>query len=193
MPAEVPRPSNPQIQSLQRQLAKDPGSKAFLPLAEELAKVGRFAEAAALIERGLKRYPTFILARAALGRIYHQAGDREKAKAVLEEAVRLSPENLLAHRTLARIYLDERAVEPAGRSCAVLLAANPSDPEALSLRDLIESAAPAGPAASASWPSTEQADEPAAGDPPENSDRPECERKVKKLTTWLARIRERRA
>jgi tetratricopeptide (TPR) repeat protein len=190
MPADAPRPSSPQIRSLQRQLAKDPGSKAFLPLAEELAKIGRFAEAAALIEQGLTRYPTFILARAALGRIYHQAGDRAKAKAVLEEAVRLSPENLLAHRTLARIYLDERAVESAGRSCAVLLAANPSDPDARALRELIESAASAGPATSAS---SEASGHPAAGVSLEGRGRPERERKVEALTAWLARIRERRA
>lgn len=186
MPADAARPTSPQIQHLQRQLAKDPGSKAFLPLAEELAKVGRFAEAAALIERGLTRYPTFILARAALGRVYHQAGERVKARAALEEAIKLSPENLLAHRTLARIYLDEREIESADRSCAVLLAANPSDREALSLRELIRTAA-------APAPSVDPPAEAVSDRPPADGDRADRERRAAKLAEWLARIRERRA
>ncbi len=115
-------------------LAKDPGSKAFIPLAEEYGKAGMWAEAAGVLEDGLQHYPGFITAMVALGRAYDQMGQPTKAKAILEEAIKISPENLRAHRTLAKIYAAEGASEAALRSCTVILAANPSDQESLSIR-----------------------------------------------------------
>lgn len=115
-------------------LAKEPGSKAFIPLAEEYGKAGMWKEAAAVLEDGLKTYPTFIIAMVALGRTYDQLNQPVKAKAILEEAVRLSPENLRAHRTLAHIYVAQGAKDAALRSCNAILAVNPQDQEALSLR-----------------------------------------------------------
>ena len=123
-----------EIDRLALALAKDPGSKAFIPLAEEYGKAGMWAEAAGVLEDGLKYYPAFITAMVALGRAYDQLGQPTKAKAILEEAVKISPENLRAHRTLAKIYVAEGAKEAALRSCNVILVANPSDQESLSLR-----------------------------------------------------------
>ncbi len=115
-------------------LAKEPGSKAFIPLAEEYGKASMWVEAAAVLEDGLKTYPSFITAMVALGRAYDQTNQPVKAKAILEEAVKLSPENLRAHRTLAKIYVAQGAKDAALRSCNVILAVNPQDQEALSLR-----------------------------------------------------------
>ena len=126
-----------EIDRLALALAKDPGSKAFIPLAEEYGKAGMWAEAAGVLEDGLKYYPGFITAMVALGRAYDQLGQPTKSKAILEEAVKISPENLRAHRTLAKIYVAEGAKEAALRSCDVILAANPSDQESLSLRALL--------------------------------------------------------
>src|SRR5678816_1150747 len=93
-----------ELDRLATQLAKDPQSKAFMPLAEEYGKVGMWQEAAAVLEDGLKLYPGFITAMVALGRAYDHLGHLTKAKAILEESVKLSPENLRAHRTLIKIY-----------------------------------------------------------------------------------------
>jgi tetratricopeptide (TPR) repeat protein len=123
-----------EIDRLALALAKEPGSKAFIPLAEEYGKAGMWQEAAAVLEDGLKAYPNFITAMVALGRTYDQLSQPVKAKAMLEEAVRLSPENLRAHRTLAKIYSAEGAKDAALRSCGVILAVNPHDQEALSVR-----------------------------------------------------------
>ncbi len=123
-----------EIDRLALALAKEPGSKAFIPLAEEYGKAGMWQEAAAVLEDGLKAYPTFITAMVALGRTYDQLNQPVKAKAILEEAVRLSPENLRAHRTLAKIYVAQGLKEAALRSCGVILLVNPQDEEALSLR-----------------------------------------------------------
>lgn len=123
-----------EIDRLALALAKEPGSKAFIPLAEEYGKAGMWEEAAAVLEDGLKTYPSFITAMVALGRTYDQMNQPVKAKAILEEAVKLSPENLRAHRTLAKIYVAQGAKEEALRCCGVILAVNPQDQEALSFR-----------------------------------------------------------
>lgn len=123
-----------EIDRLATTLAKDPASKAFIPLAEEYGKAGMWSEAAGVLEDGLKYYPGFITAMVALGRAYDQLGQPTKAKAILEEAIKISPENLRAHRTLAKIYTAEGSTAAALRSCDVILSLNPLDQESLSLR-----------------------------------------------------------
>jgi tetratricopeptide (TPR) repeat protein len=126
-----------EIDRLATQLAKDPHSKVFMPLAEEYGKVGMWQEAAGVLEDGLKLYPGFITAMVALGRAYDQMGQATKAKAILEESVKVSPENLRAHRTLIKIYQSQGLKEAALRSCAVILAVNPRDEEALSVQAVL--------------------------------------------------------
>mgnify|MGYP001572784023 CR=1 FL=1 len=122
-----------EIDRLALALAKDPGSKVFIPLAEEYGKASMWQEAVAVLEDGLKIYPGFITAMVALGRAYEQMNQPVKAKAILEEAIKVSPDNLRAHRTLAKLYAAQGAKELAIRSCNVILSINPHDQEALSL------------------------------------------------------------
>ena len=122
-----------EIDRLALALAKDPGSKVFIPLAEEYGKAGMWEEAVAVLEDGLKIYPGFITAMVALGRAYEQMNQPVKAKAILEESIKVSPDNLRAHRTLAKLYAAQGAKEAAIRSCNVILLINPYDQEALSL------------------------------------------------------------
>ena len=126
-----------EIDRMATQLAKDPHSKVFMPLAEEYGKVGMWQEAAGVLEDGLKFYPGFITAMVALGRAYDHMGEATKAKAILEESVKLSPENLRAHRTLIKIYQSQGLNESALQSCAVILAINPRDEEALSVQSAL--------------------------------------------------------
>ncbi|NOT21490.1 MAG: tetratricopeptide repeat protein [Nitrospiraceae bacterium] len=126
-----------ELDRLATQLAKDPHSKVFMPLAEEYGKSGMWQEAAAVLEDGLKLYPGFITAMVALGRAYDHLGQMTKAKAILEESVKLSPENLRAHRTLIKIYQSQGLNESALQSCAVILAANPRDEEARSIQSAL--------------------------------------------------------
>jgi tetratricopeptide (TPR) repeat protein len=126
-----------EIDRLATQLAKDPHSKVFMPLAEEYGKAGMWQEAAGVLEDGLKFYPGFITAMVALGRAYDQMGQTTKAKAILEESIKLSPENLRAHRTLIKIYQSQGQNEAALQSCAVILAVNPRDEEVLSVHSVL--------------------------------------------------------
>ncbi len=123
-----------EIDRLATQLAKDPQSKAFLPLAEAYGKAGMWQEAAGVLEDGLKYYPGFITAMVALGRAYDQMKQPAKAQAILEESIKLSPENLRAHRTLIKIYQNQGQQDLALQSCAAILTANPRDEEALSIQ-----------------------------------------------------------
>lgn len=129
-----------EIDRLALALAKEPGSKVFIPLAEEYGKVGRWEEAVVVLEDGLKTYPGFITAMVALGRAYEQVNQPVKAKAILEEAIKVSPDNLRAHRTLAKLYAAEGAKDAAVRSCQVILAVNPQDQEALALQESLDHA-----------------------------------------------------
>src|SRR5688572_6296552 len=126
-----------EIDRLAAQLAKDPHSKVFMPLAEEYGKVGMWQEAAGVLEDGLKLNPGFITAMVALGRAYDHMGQATKAKAILDESVKLSPENLRAHRTLIKIYQKQGLNESALQSCAVILAVNPRDEEARSIQSAL--------------------------------------------------------
>jgi tetratricopeptide (TPR) repeat protein len=123
-----------EIDRLATQLAKDPQSKVFMPLAEEYGKVGMWQEAAGVLEDGLKLYPGFITAMVTLGRAYDHMGQATKAKAILEESIKLSPENLRAHRTLIKIYQSQGLNESALQSCAIILTVNPRDEEARSIQ-----------------------------------------------------------
>ena len=126
-----------EIDRLAIQLAKDPRSKVFMPLAEEYGKAGMWQEAAGVLEDGLNLYPGFITAMVALGRVYDRLGQATKAKAILEESVKLSPENLRAHRSLIKIYQSQGLMESALESCSLILAINPRDEEALSIQSAL--------------------------------------------------------
>jgi tetratricopeptide (TPR) repeat protein len=129
-----------QIDRLATAVAKDPRSKEFLPLAEEYIKVGMWQEAAAVLEDGLQAYPGFVTAMVALGRVYDQLAQTEKAKAILGGVVKQRPDNLRAHRILAKLYNSEGNAELALRSCHAILNANPCDEEALSIKRSITGA-----------------------------------------------------
>jgi len=126
-----------EIDRLATAVAKDPRSKEFLPLSDEYIKAGMWQEAAAVLEDGLKAYPGFVTAMAALGRVYDQLGQAAKAKAILEDVVKQRPDNLRAHRILIRLYQSEGQTELALHSCTAILNANPFDDEALSLKRAI--------------------------------------------------------
>ena len=138
-----------EIDRLAVQLAKDPRSKVFMPLAEEYGKAGMWQEAAGVLEDGLNLYPGFITAMVALGRAYDHMGQATKAKTILEESVKLSPENLRAHRTLMKIYQSQGLKESALQSCSLILAINPRDEEARSIQSAL-----GGPLAQKKEPAT---------------------------------------
>ena len=124
---------SPEIARLRAQLAKDPGSKLFMPLAEEYLKAGMAEEAISAIENGLNANPYYMSAKVLLGKAYLQNGDTGKAKEQFEAVVKAIPDNLLANRKLGEIYLGMGMMAEAVSSFRIITLLNPKDEEAKAL------------------------------------------------------------
>jgi tetratricopeptide (TPR) repeat protein len=88
------------IDELRRRIERDPGSRLFAQLAEELRKGGDVEEAIRVARAGLERHPAYPSARLTLGRALLDSGDPAAARSELEAAVRGAPDNILANRLL---------------------------------------------------------------------------------------------
>jgi Tetratricopeptide repeat len=93
--------SNPRIDDLRRRLEKEPGSRLFAQLAEELRKAGDLDEAVRLSLEGLQKHPSYPSARMTLGRCLLDKGDLGGARREFESVVKSAPDNILAGRFLA--------------------------------------------------------------------------------------------
>jgi tetratricopeptide (TPR) repeat protein len=131
------------IESLKDRIAHDPFSRAFLQLAEEYRKEGRFQEAIQVCLEGLQRHPTYHTARIALGRTYLDGGDMENARRSFVEVLELQPENHLAGKLLAEIQ--KKMGDPAGAAATYrgILRYYPGDREVgILLDELLRQVAP---------------------------------------------------
>src|SRR3989442_1419270 len=126
---------NPTIESLKDRIARDPFSRAFLQLAEEYRKDGKFKEAIDVCLDGLQRHPAYHTARISLGRTYLEAGDLENARRTFVEVLELQPENHLAAKLLAEIQ--KKMGDPAGAAATYrsILGYYPTDREVATLLD----------------------------------------------------------
>jgi Tetratricopeptide repeat len=94
-------PANSRIEELTRRLEKEPGSRLFAQLAEELRKEGELSDAIRVCREGLVRHPNYPSARMTLGRALLDTGDLGGARAEFEAVLRAAPDNILASRFLA--------------------------------------------------------------------------------------------
>jgi tetratricopeptide (TPR) repeat protein len=90
------------IDELRRRLERDPGSRLFAQLAEELRKSGELVEAIRVARAGLAVHSSYPSARLTLGRALLDSGDAANARAELESVLRDAPDNILASRYLAQ-------------------------------------------------------------------------------------------
>jgi tetratricopeptide (TPR) repeat protein len=120
---------NPTIESLKDRIARDPFTRAFLQLAEEYRKEGRFQEAIQVCLDGLQRHPTYHTARISLGRTYMEAGDMENARRAFTEVLELQPENHLAAKLLAEIQKKMGDTDGAAATYRDILRYYPNDRE----------------------------------------------------------------
>ncbi|MFN0177360.1 MAG: hypothetical protein ACKVZ0_01085 [Gemmatimonadales bacterium] len=89
------------ISGMSTQLAKDPTSLVFLPLADALRRKGQLDAALAVASRGAQRYPDVADAHDLLARIQADRGDGDAAFDAWTTVVRLAPEHIGAHKGLA--------------------------------------------------------------------------------------------
>lgn len=93
--------SNPRIDDLRKKLEKDPASRLFAQLAEELRKAGDLDEAIVVSREGLQKHPAYPSARMTLGRALFDKHDLAGARTELEAVLKGAPDNILASRLLA--------------------------------------------------------------------------------------------
>jgi tetratricopeptide (TPR) repeat protein len=97
--------TTPKIEELRFRLKTDAKSRLFYPLAEELRKVGQFAEAEQVLRTGLVHHPTYLSAWVSLGRVSRDLKNDQAAVEALNKAMLLDPGNVVAARLLADSYL----------------------------------------------------------------------------------------
>ena len=101
------------LQRWSEEVARDPASLAFLPLARAYRRQGRSEAALRLCLRGMERHPENIEAHALLALLYLEKGDRARAADEWSMILRLDPANFEALRGLGFCYLEEGQVERA--------------------------------------------------------------------------------
>jgi tetratricopeptide (TPR) repeat protein len=157
---------NPRIDDLRRRLEKEPNSRLFAQLAEELRKDGEFEEAIRIARAGLARHPNYPSARMTLGRALFDTGDMAAARHELQSVLEGAPDNILASRLLAECLESLGDLEGALQRFRATLALSPGDKQITArVRDL-EGKLHASPARAAP-------DSPAASGAPPESARPE--------------------
>jgi predicted regulator of Ras-like GTPase activity (Roadblock/LC7/MglB family) len=113
-----------EIRRLSDDLARDPSSLVFMPLADALRRAGQLDVALRVALRGLDRHPYVADAHDVLARIHADRGDLEQAADEWEMALRLDPSHVQARLGLGFIDFRRGDFESAERR---LSAATDSD------------------------------------------------------------------
>src|SRR5690606_10935141 len=106
------------LQRLSEEVARDPGSSSYLPLADAYRRLGKTQAALRVCLRGLECSPGHVDGHLLLARLYLELGDRERAADEWAVAVRPDPENFHAHRDLAFFPQERGELSSASRPLA---------------------------------------------------------------------------
>src|SRR5512138_630657 len=93
------------IRELAKRVEREPGSRFFVPLADEYRKAGRLKDAIAALEGGLEIHGGYVAARIALARAYLEAGRIEDSISAFSRALADDPSNLVAAKALGDLHL----------------------------------------------------------------------------------------
>lgn len=129
---KTPAPAD--LQRWSEEVARDPRSLAFLPLARAYRRQGMRDEAMRLCVRGLQAYPSHIEAHGLLAMLYLEAGQHEKAGDEWSMVLRMDADNFDALRGLGFCYLEQDQLSRARQMlerAALLRPADPAVQEAL--------------------------------------------------------------
>ena len=118
-----------EIRRLSDDLARDPSSLVFMPLADALRRAGQLDVAMRVALRGLDRHPYVADAHDVLARIYADRGELERAADEWEMALRLDPAHAQARLGLGFVDFRRGNLESAEQR---LSAAGDSDPGVVS-------------------------------------------------------------
>lgn len=111
----------------QDDVARDPGSASFLPLAELYRREGRVEVARRLCQRGLQRHPEHVEGHVLLGRILREMSEHDRAIDEFDIVLHLDPEHRAARRALGYLYLERRDWDHAVRHLELSARNDPRD------------------------------------------------------------------
>jgi len=115
------------IRVMTAQLAADPTSLVFLPLAEALRQRKQLDAARKVVLAGLSRYPELADAHDLFGRILGDHGDFEQAFDEWGIAIRLDPDHAGAHKGIGFLYFVAGKLDQALQHLQAAQAALPDD------------------------------------------------------------------
>lgn len=132
-------PTSDDIERYRALLAHDPESRAFGAVAEVYLRQAHYAEAIAVCDDGLQRFPGYVGARLTLARALEASGDVSRAEAEFRRVLERLPDSIPAHRALADLLRREGRLTEALVTYEALLALDPLDQE---VRQLLEDVRP---------------------------------------------------
>lgn len=140
-----------QVRAWSEEVARDPGTLAFLPLAEAYRQAGRRDAALRLCLRGLERNPTNVEAHYLLGLLYREGGEPVKAFDEWDMALSLDPEHAGARREIGLVCAERGEWGSALRHLERAAASAPADEDVQGAlaRARAESGEPPAPSAAA--------------------------------------------
>ncbi|CAN5780309.1 hypothetical protein BH23GEM9_BH23GEM9_28160 [soil metagenome] len=124
------------LQRWSDEVARDPRSIAFVPLARAYRKQGLTDAALQLCMRGLEHHPANLEAHGLLALLYLERGDRERAADEWSIVLRMEPDNFEALRGMGFCYLERDQMSRARQMLERAALLRPGDPtvrEALGL------------------------------------------------------------
>jgi hypothetical protein len=101
------KPAPADLRRWSDEVARDPTSLAFLPLARAYRRQGQREAARQLCLRGLEHYPTHAEAHSLLALLYLEDGDRAKAADEWSMVLRIDPNHFESLRGIGFCYLEE--------------------------------------------------------------------------------------
>jgi tetratricopeptide (TPR) repeat protein len=116
-----------EIRRLSDELARDPGSLAFVQLAEALRRHGQLDHALRIAARGVERHPANADAHDLLARIAADRGELERAFSAWEAVLRLAPTHVGARKGLGFLFFQQGRLEEAEAHLSDAAQCDPSD------------------------------------------------------------------
>ena len=129
-----------ELEKLRERVRKDPFSRSFISLADELNKAGMRTEAIRVLWDGLERQPGYMSARVALGKLYIEENNLDGALSEFRRVAGAIPDNLFAQRKLADIYMQLGDKDGARRALEMVVRLNPMDRSAKAALDKLTGA-----------------------------------------------------
>jgi predicted regulator of Ras-like GTPase activity (Roadblock/LC7/MglB family)/predicted Zn-dependent protease len=120
------------VRRLSDELARDPGSRVFVPLGEALRQQGQLDVARKVTLRGLERHPHLADAHDLLARILVDHGDMERAFDEWDMVLRLSPGHLGALKGMGFVCFHRERFPEAERYLAAAAVLDPRDDQVAS-------------------------------------------------------------